>query len=87
MKNTVRDSNQRAIVVHGTNRFQVEENVVFNTKGHAIILEDGIETGNLFLKNLGAYTRAVDVVIPDNGSNGHETDAVSVRNQKNMFCV
>lgn len=75
-KNTVRDSNQRAIVIHGTDNVRVEENVVFNTKGHAIILEDGMEQGNKFIRNLGAATGAVDVVIPNNGFNGQETDAV-----------
>lgn len=74
LKNSVRNSNQRAIVVHGTDNLRVEENVVFNIHGHAIILEDGIETGNLFLRNLGAYTRAVNILIPDDGSNGSETD-------------
>ncbi|KAL7555749.1 hypothetical protein ACA910_013059 [Epithemia clementina (nom. ined.)] len=74
-KNTVRNSHQRAIVVHGTNNVRVEDNVVFDTKGHAIILEDGIETGNEFFRNLGAFTRAVEVVIPNNGLNGDETDA------------
>lgn len=73
-KNTVRNSYQRAIVVHGTNKLLVEGNVVFNTKGHAIILEDGIETDNIFYRNLGAATGVVDVLIPDNGFNGKETD-------------
>ena len=75
-KNTVRDSNQRAIVIHGTDNVLVEENVVFNTKGHGIILEDGMEVGNSFVRNLGAATGAVENVIPDNGFNGRESDAV-----------
>lgn len=73
-KNTVRESNQRAIVVHGTNRLLVEQNVVFNTKGHAFILEDGIETDNIFYRNLGAATGRVNVIIPNEGFNGKETD-------------
>lgn len=36
--------------------------------------EDGIERGNEFLYNLGALTRKVDRKIPDNGSNGDESD-------------
>jgi hypothetical protein len=36
--------------------------------------EDGIEQGNEFLYNLGALTRKVNTIIPDNGSNGEETD-------------
>ena len=43
-KNTVRQSNQRCIVVHGTNDLLVENNVAYDTKGHCFIVEDGIET-------------------------------------------
>ena len=73
-KNTIRHSNQRAIVIHGTHNVKVHENVVFDTKGHAIMLEDGFETGNEFVRNLGASTGAVQQVIPNNGFNGDETD-------------
>ena len=75
-KNTVRDSNQRGIVIHGTHNVRLEENIVFNTKGHGIMLEDGFETGNVFVRNLGAATERVDDVIPDNGFNGKESDDV-----------
>lgn len=38
------------------------------------MLEDGQEQGNLFRNNLGALTRRVGTIIPDNGLNGDETD-------------
>jgi hypothetical protein len=70
-KNTIRQSQQRCVVVHGTNNLLVEENVAFDTKGHCFMLEDGIETGNKFILNLGALTNRVDVLIPNNAK---ETD-------------
>ena len=39
------------------------ENVAFDTKGHCYFTEDGIETGNSFLRNIGVYTRDPDVMI------------------------
>jgi parallel beta-helix repeat protein len=36
-KNTIRESNQRCIVVHGTHNVTVSKNVAFNTKGHVSI--------------------------------------------------
>ena len=73
-KNTVRQSNQRCIVVHGTNDLLVENNVAYDTKGHCFIVEDGIETGNKFIRNLGAQTGIPKKIIPDTGTNGEETD-------------
>jgi hypothetical protein len=73
-KNTIRQSNQRCVVVHGTNKLRIQENVAFDTKGHCYMTEDGIETGNEFLYNLGAQTGIPAKLIPDEGPNGNETD-------------
>lgn len=73
-KNTIRQSNQRCVVVHGTDKLRVEENVAFDTKGHCYLLEDGIETGNAFIRNLGAQTSIPATIIPNLGPNGRETD-------------
>jgi cell migration-inducing and hyaluronan-binding protein len=44
----------RGIVVHGSNNALVEGNVVFNSHSHGYIFaEDGSESGNRFLNNLG----------------------------------
>ena len=48
--------------------------MAYDTSGHCFMTEDGIEQGNKFLYNLGALTRAVVTRIPNNGSNGEETD-------------
>lgn len=73
-KNTVRQSNQRCIVVHGTNQLKVVNNVAFDTKGHCYMTEDGSETGNEFLYNLGTQIGKPKKLIPDEGPNGNETD-------------
>ena len=74
IKNTVRLSNQRCIVVHGTDNLRIESNVAFNTKGHCYMLEDGIETGNTFIRNIGVMTSVQQRLIPNLGTNGVETD-------------
>ncbi len=45
------------MTVHGTNNLQVENNVTFNNVGHCFFLEDGIETGNQYVRNLGIMTK------------------------------
>jgi len=52
----------------------IEDNVAYNTGGHCFMLEDGIETGNKFIGNLGANTKLPRRKIPDMGTNGAETD-------------
>ena len=53
----IHDSFNRCVTVHGTNNVQVENNVTFNTVGHCFFLEDGVETGNQFVRNLGIQTK------------------------------
>jgi cell migration-inducing and hyaluronan-binding protein len=43
--------------VHGTNYLTVENNVTYNTVGHCFFLEDGIEHGNDFVRNLAIQTK------------------------------
>ena len=73
-KNTIRQSNQRCIVVHGTNQLKIVNNVAFDTKGHCYMTEDGSETGNEFLYNLGTQIGKPNKLIPNEGPNGNETD-------------
>jgi hypothetical protein len=51
-KCSVRDSAQRAIVIHGTNGALVKDNVCFNIVAHAIFLEEGSERGNTITGNV-----------------------------------
>jgi cell migration-inducing and hyaluronan-binding protein len=53
----IHDTFNRCVTVHGTNNLKVENNVTYNTVGHCFFLEDGIETGNEYVRNLGIQTR------------------------------
>ena len=53
----IHDTYNRCVTVHGTNDLRVENNVTYNTVGHCFFLEDGIEHGNEFIKNLAIQTK------------------------------
>ncbi|HEX2296574.1 MAG TPA: G8 domain-containing protein [Actinomycetota bacterium] len=59
-RTTVHDSFNRCVVVHGTQRLVLRENVCYDHAGHGFFFEDGIETGNVLTRNLGFGTRAVE---------------------------
>jgi hypothetical protein len=54
---SIHDTYNRCVTVHGTNNLRIENNVTYNTVGHCFFLEDGIETGNAFVKNLAIQTK------------------------------
>jgi cell migration-inducing and hyaluronan-binding protein len=54
---SIHDTYNRCVTVHGTNFVRVENNVTYNTVGHCFFLEDGIEHGNEFVKNLAIQTK------------------------------
>ena len=53
----IHDTYNRCVTVHGTNNLQVENNVTYNNVGHCFFIEDGIETGNQFVRNLAIQTK------------------------------
>jgi len=53
----IHDTFNRCVTVHGTDNLRIENNVTFNNVGHCFFLEDGIETGNQFVKNLAIQTK------------------------------
>ena len=53
----IHDTFNRCVTVHGTNNLRVENNVTYNTVGHCFFVEDGIERGNQFVRNLGIQTK------------------------------
>ena len=53
----IHDTYSRCVTVHGTHNALVENNVTYNTVGHCFFVEDGIETGNKFIKNLAIQTK------------------------------
>ena len=54
---SIHDTYSRCVTVHGTNNLRIENNVTYNTVGHCFFLEDGIETGNEFVRNLAIQTK------------------------------
>jgi cell migration-inducing and hyaluronan-binding protein len=53
----IHDTYNRCVTVHGTHNLQVENNVTYNNVGHCFFLEDGIEHGNQFVRNLAIQTK------------------------------
>ncbi len=53
----IHDTYSRCVTVHGTNYLRIENNVTYNNVGHCFFLEDGIEHGNEFVRNLGIQTK------------------------------
>jgi cell migration-inducing and hyaluronan-binding protein len=54
---SIHDTYSRCVTVHGTNDLRIENNVTYNTVGHCFFLEDGIEHGNEFVRNLAIQTK------------------------------
>src|SRR5690606_36172699 len=67
----------RCVTVHGTNNLRIENNVTYNNVGHCFFMEDGIETGNSFIRNLAIQTKChptmkcVPTNLASNGENGY----------------
>jgi hypothetical protein len=57
---SISHSHNRCLTIHGTSNVLVRDNVAFDTIGHCYFLEDGVEMGNTFERNLGMLTRAAD---------------------------
>lgn len=56
--NSIHDTFNRATTVHGVQYLTISNNVAYNIMGHTYFIEDGIETQNTFINNLGVNTRA-----------------------------
>ncbi len=56
--NSVWESFNRCMTIHGTNGVTLERNVCYDHAGHGYFLEDGIERGNVLAGNLGFGTHA-----------------------------
>ncbi|MGF1503480.1 MAG: Ig-like domain-containing protein, partial [Paracoccaceae bacterium] len=82
---SIHHSFNRAVTIHGTGGVRVSDTVAYDVIGHAYFLEDGLETGNLFERNLGFVTRAAD---PDAATTPTDASHVStfwITNPSNDF--
>ncbi|THF84855.1 transmembrane domain-containing protein [Deinococcus sp. KSM4-11] len=58
--NSIHQSFNRCLVVHGTSDLRVQDNVTYDNVGHCIFLEDGDETGTQITGNLVTLVRRPD---------------------------
>ena len=84
-KNTVRESNQRCIVIHGSHNTTIEENIAFNTSGHCFLTEDGGELDNRFIRNLGSNTRRASLIVREGESDANNPSTFWSANPKNEW--
>jgi hypothetical protein len=57
--NSINGSFQRAVVLHSTNKIQVDGNVAYDVSNHAYVwAEDGDEVGNTMTRNVGVLVRS-----------------------------
>ncbi len=79
----IHDTYNRCVTVHGTNFLRVENNVTYNIVGHCFFLEDGIEHGNEFVKNLAIQIKChtSKPCVPTNLAANGERDATYANRQ------
>src|SRR3984957_4034341 len=79
----IHDTYNRCVTVHGTNFLRVENNVTYNTVGHCFFLEDGIEHGNEFIRNLAIQTKCHTTLdcVPTNLAANGERDSTYANRQ------
>ncbi len=64
-KNSIHESRNRGIVIHGTNHVEVSDNVLYDIEGHGIFLEDGSERFNTIERNLILRVRNTSTLVLD----------------------
>ena len=76
---TVNESMTRWITLHGTQGVTLARNVGYRSIGHGFYLEDGTETDNRLLSNIGIFARAAI----DNKQNKREVPGILAANGNN----
>ena len=61
---SIHNTFNKGITIHGTSNVRAENNVIYETIGHSVFLEDAAETGNQILGNLVFGTREADSDTP-----------------------
>ncbi|MEM8788072.1 MAG: G8 domain-containing protein [Pseudomonadota bacterium] len=78
---------QRGLVVHQADNALIEGNTVYDTVGHAVYIEDGVETGNRFADNLVMMPRSNpdEVELGDINNTNHRASGFWITNPSNEF--
>ena len=67
----IHESFNRATNIHASNYLTIEANVIYNIRGGAYFLEDGIEIGNVFKNNLAVFVIASQSLINEDVTPGN----------------
>ena len=62
--NTIHNSFNRAMTIHGITGVIAEQCVTYDIKGLSFFIEDGIEENNIVRRNLAVYTRHEPLNLP-----------------------
>ncbi|MEM9692085.1 MAG: G8 domain-containing protein, partial [Myxococcota bacterium] len=86
---SIHHSYHRCVTVHTTQNVRIEANVAYDTFGHCYFLEDGLETGNAFVRNLGIAVRTMPAEDRDGGAedikHDERTSVFWISNAANRF--
>ncbi|XP_063113704.1 fibrocystin-L isoform X1 [Cavia porcellus] len=61
----IHQSYNRAVTIHNTHHLLVERNIIYDIKGGAFFIEDGIEHGNILQYNLAVFVRQSTSLLND----------------------
>jgi hypothetical protein len=61
--NSIHNSFNRAVTIHGVHYLKVQSNVAYDILGHTFFIEDGIETKNRIEGNLAVLTRKAESLL------------------------
>mmetsp|Transcript_52985 Transcript_52985/g.78551 ORF Transcript_52985/g.78551 Transcript_52985/m.78551 type:complete len:1770 (-) Transcript_52985:364-5673(-) len=84
-RNSIRESNQRCIVIAGTDGLHVKDNVAYDTFGHCFVLHDGGEANNVLEHNLGARTKAIPSTKLLQSATDHTPATFLIRSPRNTL--
>ncbi|KAJ8901531.1 hypothetical protein NDN08_007375 [Rhodosorus marinus] len=78
-------SNQRGIVIHGTDKVKIFDNVLYDGAGHQIMMEDGIEEQGKYYRNVVVNCDAIRRrdLLPD--SSDDQVSGIWISNPRNEF--
>jgi len=51
-RTSITNSNNRGVTIHGTGNVLIQDVVLHDIQGHGFFMEDGVETGNLYISNI-----------------------------------
>lgn len=85
-KSAIHRTYNRGMTIHGTERWYIADNVIYDTIGHSYFFEDGVERFNVLERNLGLLTRRPSQpLIPSDAINGQGPATFWLSNPNNIL--